>query len=166
MQKAQPKLDIPLKSIDIILEVGSLMLLGVFWYFVIDNYNALPEKIPSHFNIRGEVDGYGSKSSLFILPTIASMLFIGLAVLSRFPHSFNYPVKISNTNAMYQYSISLRLLRILKLVIMMVFLVISWMTIRTAGATGATHSQWLLPLVLALIFLPIFIYLVLAYKYK
>lgn len=166
MQKGQPKLDIPLKSIDIILEVGSLMLLGIFWYFVIDNYNALPEKIPSHFNIRGEVDGYGSKSSLFILPTIASMLFIGLAVLSRFPHSFNYPVKISNTNAMYQYSISLRLLRVLKFVILMVFLVISWMTIRTTGATGATHSQWLLPLVLVLIFLPIFIYLVLAYKYK
>lgn len=166
MHKGQPKLDIPLKRIDIILEVGSLILLGVLWYFVIDNYNALPEKIPSHFNIRGEVDGYGSKSSLFILPTIASMLFIGLTVLSRFPHSFNYPVKISSTNAINQYSISLRLLRILKFVILMVFLMISWMTIRTAGATDYAHSQWMLPMVLALIFLPIFIYLVLAYKYK
>jgi immunity protein, SdpI family len=38
-------------------------------------YGSLPERIPTHWNIRGEVDGYGGKWTLFIFPvTMVGML--------------------------------------------------------------------------------------------
>jgi uncharacterized membrane protein len=49
----------------------------------------LPERIPTHWNIRGEVDGYGGKWTLFALPVmmVATMvLFYFLPALS--PRSF------------------------------------------------------------------------------
>jgi uncharacterized membrane protein len=48
----------------------------------------LPEQIPSHWNIRGEVDGYGGKWTLFVLPVwmLAMMLlFYFLPALSPKP---------------------------------------------------------------------------------
>jgi uncharacterized membrane protein len=40
--------------------------LGVTAWF----YGSLPEQIPTHWNIRGEVDGYGGKWTLFIFPAM------------------------------------------------------------------------------------------------
>jgi uncharacterized membrane protein len=48
-----------------------------------------PDRIPSHWNIRGEVDGYGGKWTLFIMPIMTSgmlVLFYFLPALS--PKSF------------------------------------------------------------------------------
>jgi uncharacterized membrane protein len=40
-------------------------------------YASLPERIPTHWNIRGEVDGYGGKWTLFLFPaTMAGMLVL------------------------------------------------------------------------------------------
>jgi uncharacterized membrane protein len=33
-------------------------------------YSGLPDQIPSHWNIRGEVDGYGGRWTLFIFPVL------------------------------------------------------------------------------------------------
>lgn len=33
-------------------------------------YAALPDQIPTHWNIRGEIDGYGGKWTLFIFPAL------------------------------------------------------------------------------------------------
>jgi uncharacterized membrane protein len=33
-------------------------------------YPQLPEKIPTHWNIHGKIDGYGPKSTIFILPAV------------------------------------------------------------------------------------------------
>ena len=33
-------------------------------------YGSLPEQIPTHWNIRGEIDGYGGKWTLFIFPVM------------------------------------------------------------------------------------------------
>ena len=33
-------------------------------------YSTLPDQIPTHWNIRGQVDGYGGKSTLFLFPVL------------------------------------------------------------------------------------------------
>ena len=33
-------------------------------------YPSLPEQIPTHWNIRGEIDGYGGKWTLFLFPAM------------------------------------------------------------------------------------------------
>ena len=39
-------------------------------------YPTLPNKIPMHFNINGEVDGWGSKESIYLLPSIMGLTSI------------------------------------------------------------------------------------------
>ncbi|OAT87006.1 SdpI family protein [Candidatus Arthromitus sp. SFB-turkey] len=52
------------------------MILSIFLY------NKLPEKIPTHFNINGEVDSYGSKLFVYILlPIILCMVNILLNII-------------------------------------------------------------------------------------
>jgi uncharacterized membrane protein len=41
--------------------------LGVIW-------NELPDRVPLHWNIKGEIDRYGSKSELWLLPVFTSLL--------------------------------------------------------------------------------------------
>ena len=51
-------------------------------------YPFFPEIIPAHYNLAGEVDRYGSKAELFILPAIVLILspvFWGLSGLARKP---------------------------------------------------------------------------------
>lgn len=46
-------------------------------------YNQLPETIPIHFNFQGDVDGHGSKSSLFGIPGIGLFIFLMLYGISK-----------------------------------------------------------------------------------
>jgi uncharacterized membrane protein len=39
-------------------------------------YPTLPHKIPMHFNLNGEVDGWGSKESIYLLPAIMGLTSI------------------------------------------------------------------------------------------
>ncbi len=39
-------------------------------------YSSLPDRIPTHWNIRGEVDGYGGKWTLFLFPTIMALMLV------------------------------------------------------------------------------------------
>jgi len=48
-------------------------------------YPSLPEQVPTHWNIRGEVDGYGGKWTLFLFPVMMAgmlVLFYFLPALS------------------------------------------------------------------------------------
>ncbi|MGB3547256.1 MAG: SdpI family protein [Saprospiraceae bacterium] len=51
-----------------------LLLLAVPFLYLLTIYPGLPEQIPVHWNIRGEIDGYGAKSLIWLLP----LLLIGL----------------------------------------------------------------------------------------
>ena len=45
-------------------------------------YNQLPARVPMHWNIKGEIDGYGPRATVWIMPVIdlaMVALFIGLA---------------------------------------------------------------------------------------
>lgn len=45
---------------------------------LIVNYADLPEQIPVHYNHKGEVDNYGPKNFLWILPILASLMCYGI----------------------------------------------------------------------------------------
>ncbi len=109
----RPKIKPPLKSIDYLLEIVAITGVVFIWVQCLYYYNNLPETIPLHFDITGKVDGYGTKNLLFISPVIASILYLGLGFLNRFPWVFNYPVIINENNALIQYGIANRTFRII-----------------------------------------------------
>ena len=52
-------------------------------------YPNLPESIPTHWNIQGQVDGRGGRSTVFLMPAVATGLLILFAFLPALsPKSF------------------------------------------------------------------------------
>ena len=50
----------------------ALVLLAIPFGYAAYLYPSLPHTIPTHFNIKGEADGFGEKSSIFLGPSILS----------------------------------------------------------------------------------------------
>lgn len=162
----RPKHSIPLTPADSLAEWLGWTLLVINWLIVLRVYGSLPDTIPTHFNLAGEADGFGSSLTLFLIPVISTVSLAGMSILARFPEIYNYPVKITPENAFSQYTAAVRLVRWLKVSLALVFLLISVGT--TASATGGSGSLgiWFLPLVLLLINLPLAIYLIRVFRNK
>lgn len=160
MEVERPKIKlIPTTSDKLVDLLGWLILLAL-WGWTVTHYSTLPGTIPTHFNAAGEADGFGSKASIIGLPIIATLLFIGLTVLNRYPHIFNYPSPVTQDNALRLYTLGTRMLRYLKLVLVVVFGGIELMTIQNAAGKATGLGVWFLPLTLVLIFIPLIYFVV------
>jgi uncharacterized membrane protein len=58
-----------------------LLLIGIPFIYAAYLYPSLPEIIPTHFNIKGEADGFGGKDSIYLGPSI-------MGVVSLFTYFF------------------------------------------------------------------------------
>jgi len=151
----RPKLKIQLSALDQIFELLGWGVLLALWIWTGTSYSSLPDTIPTHFNAAGEADGFGRKASIVGLPVIATLLYVGLTILNRFPHIFNFPTPITPDNALSQYTNATRMIRYLKLILVLVFAGISYQTIQQANGTGEGLGLWFLPLTLVLLFMPL-----------
>lgn len=152
--EARPKIKIQLTGIDKTIEIAGWLLLLITCILAVYQFYTLPQIIPVHYNLSGTPDRYGNKSSLFILPAIAIILFIGMTWLNKYPHVFNYPVNITPDNAEMQYRFATRLLRYMKMILALIFLLI--LIGGGLAATGKVKGLgwWFLPLVLGLTIIP------------
>ena len=75
----------------IIKKVLPILTLGIGFSFAIIVGFSNVEIIPLHINIHGEVDNYGSKWELFILPAIALLIYLLTWWLERNPQLYNFP---------------------------------------------------------------------------
>lgn len=105
------------KFLDIIglaLVVALVIMTFIYW-------GNAPDIIPTHYNFKGEVDAYGSKNTVFILLPIVLITYIGIAVLSKFPQVYNYPVEINLRNKEKQYLMASTFIRVLNVEIVTLF---------------------------------------------
>lgn len=151
----RPHIKVILTLFDTTLEVLGWISVFVSWVLTITYYASLPDIIPIHYNLTGHVDGFGSKTSILTLPIVSTIIFIGLTILNKFPHVFNYPTGITAANALKQYTTATRLIRYLKVIIVVVFACITLLTIKNANGELSGLGAWFLPIVLFLIFIPL-----------
>lgn len=59
------------------------LLIAAMWAFALAVYPRLPDRVPTHWNLKGEIDGWGGPGSAFLFPAIASGLAVLLLVLPR-----------------------------------------------------------------------------------
>ncbi len=162
----RPKIKLKQTKTDILVEVFGWVSLVAFWAFVLVNYANLPDTIPTHFDYAGKADGFDDKESVFELLLVATVIFIGMTILGKFPHIFNYPTEITEENALKQYTNATRLLRYIKLIILVVFGVITLQSVRVANGQINDIGSWLLPGTLGLIFIPVFYFLIKSFQLK
>ncbi len=149
----RPKISLPLSKWDAFFEALSVVLLLTLWGAVLRYYPLLPATIPTHFNATGQVDGWGNKSRLFSLPVIATLIYCGMTILNRYPHLYNYGIRVTPQNAHGLYRGTTRLLRLLKLLVVTIFLVIVVVTINTSLKSLKGPGPLLLPGLLLPLFL-------------
>ncbi|WP_395805926.1 DUF1648 domain-containing protein [Daejeonella sp.] len=150
----RPKMKLALKTVDKIFEIVGWGFIIMIWVLTITSYSNLPETIPTHYNGAGQADGFGGKATILTLPLIATILFIGLTVLNKFPQVFNYPTEITQDNAFRQYIYATRLIRYLKLIIVFILGLIEFKTIQNANGEADGLGVWFLPLTMGVIFIP------------
>jgi len=138
--------------------VGLMILLG----FVIYYYPRLPETIPSHFNAAGTPDEYASKASFWMLPGVEIFIYVLLSLIVLVPHQFNFTVKITQENALRQYTFAIRLIRYLKAAITWIFFYITLATTRVVAHKDSGLGLWFLPAIFGGILLPLIIYFIVA----
>lgn len=151
----RPKIRLELTTTDRAVEILGWTVILVVWILTITNYKNLPDIIPIHYNGAGQADGFGGKGSILTLPLMATILFVGLTILNRFPHVFNYPTPIIEENSLRQYTIATRMIRYLKLIVVVIFGLIVLQTIRNVNGQISGLGVWFLPLILGLIFIPL-----------
>ena len=150
----RPRIKLPLTPLDKTLERISILCLFLLWGLAIYSVIKLPSIIPIHFNASGKADSYGSKMTLFFLPVLGSLLWLGITQLNKYPHIFNYMTTITEENVHRQYSIATRMLRYLKLAIIIIFCVIIVFIYLSATGQSNGPGLWFLPFTLALILIP------------
>ena len=128
----RPKIKIALQPFDIILEILGVIALIVLVTLPLIYFGDLPDKIPSHFNIKGQPDSYSQKSSIWVLPALGIFLYLAMHLINRYPHVFNYPQKITKDNALRHYSLATRMIRILSILITCAFAYLVYASIQTA----------------------------------
>lgn len=159
--KHRHKIDLNLTITDKIIEtMGWIGLISV-WIFTLLNYSKLPAQIPIHYNLAGEADSFGSKWYIILLPIVATILFLGMTVLNKYPHRFSYPAIITPHNAVSQYTNATRMIRFLKVSIVLIFGLITYETLKYVDGEVNGLGTWSLPLILVLVFIPIAYFIVL-----
>lgn len=98
------------------------------------------------------------------LPFISLIIFIVLYNVNRSPHIFNYPVKITEENALEMNSYATRLIRVINLVIVIFFFYINFQIISNAKGISVGLGAYTLPVFLFAILAPIGVYLYMILK--
>ncbi len=124
--------------------VAALILLGVTVFAVI-RYGSVPDQIPTHFNVAGLADAYGSKSRIIVLLVLGWVSLIMMTVLSFFPNTWNVPKRTPRA-----LSAAADMVTVMRLVVTLMF---AWITICSVLCRGL--GAWFLPAVLAGVFAPL-----------
>jgi uncharacterized membrane protein len=58
------------------LELVPLGLLVFILFYSLSNFGALPDRIPTHFDLNGVVDGWGNKAEILVYPAIGAVVYL------------------------------------------------------------------------------------------
>ncbi|MCX6377398.1 MAG: DUF1648 domain-containing protein, partial [Armatimonadetes bacterium] len=156
----RPVLKIPLSPTEYGLEVFAVLgfLFGVVATRVY--WTRVPESIPTHFGAAGQPDAWGAKWNLLLLPAVSLVIYALFTILSRFPHIYNYPVRITEENAERQYRIARSLMYWMKAEIVWLFTYIEWQSIQTALGKSYGLGILMTPVTLVILFATVIVYYV------
>ncbi len=162
----RPTVKLSRTSLDWVLEGINFFLLVFLILYPILNLSEGTGQIPTHFDLKGKPDAFGSSRRIWILPAFGVLLYFALGFFRSFPHLANIPVQITPENAKVQYRLITRMLACLTLVILSGFFYIVYHSVQAAlGASAELGVAFSLTFA-GVTLLVIFSYLFLCHKEK
>ena len=124
----RPVIKIKPVFLDYLLEICSALIL-ISTIVVIITRLAFSSALLTHLGMYGSANAFGNKHTLFIPLIVAILIYTGLTIVTRYPHIYNYPVKITEQNVLHVYKMGIRTMRIIKLLTLILLLFLTLKTI-------------------------------------
>lgn len=137
--------------------IGYSYLIGTI-LFLVTVWGDLPGQVPAHFNGSGEVDRWGSKWELIILPIISILLLVMMQFFEKHPEWHNYPARLNESNVKSFYLLSKKMMNIEKIICLLILQTIQMESIAIAFGWFNGFGIWFLPTAVLLVLLPILIF--------
>lgn len=147
------KCTIHLRVIDKVLEIITLLVLIGDFAWVAFHFGDIPEQIPN----LDEPGVFRTRLSVLILPAIALGIYLLLSWLSRFPHKFPYPVKITHANREQLYVMGVRTLRVVKLLLVVMYTYTTYNQIASLLNQPILSQQFHYFVAMAVVMIPILV---------
>ena len=129
-----------------------LMVLVWITFQALNGPHPLPPQVPTHFAANGQANAWGPSSSLWILPAIAAGIYGLMTVVSLFPGSFNFPVRVTPLNRPRLEQLALGMIAWLKAELACLFLWIQVSIVRSVRSGQAEFPTWIMPVFLVVVF--------------
>ncbi|HWO74734.1 MAG TPA: DUF1648 domain-containing protein [Bacillus sp. (in: firmicutes)] len=162
----RPKIDIPKTAFEKWFDFIAGFIFVANFVFILIQWNEIPDRVPTHFNVFGEADDWGGKGFIWVLPLVGIFIWTMMTVLGKHPHTFNYMVQITEENAERQYRNGKLLMNMIKNEIILLFSYLSFSTIQVAKGGTMLLGIWELPIVLVTIFGTITIFTIRSFRLK
>jgi len=123
-----------------------LFLLAIAYAIIV--YPSLPEKIPTHFSLKGEADGWGNKGFIFLTPLMLGPTLLISYFIGKYAHYFHAGELTKQDQE--QFIVTNKNISLLNLIISSTLFYMVWMTKRNAVELPA-YEKVFFPLIIALI---------------
>ena len=158
----ETKINSTLSVADKLIEITGWMLVALLWFFTIRIYFILPEIVPVHFDAAGNPNRYGSKSMLFFIDAIGTIIFIIMLVLSRaissltnLADNFHDQEKI-----IFHKKETGKLFRILAIIVLLIVFIIVFSVYGAMKGETALFGSWIPYVITGMFILPTIYYLI------
>ena len=131
---------------------GALAAMVWITYRAFHGPSRLPDRIPTHFDLAGNPNGWGSPRTLLLLPVVALGIYLIITVVALFPSAFNYPVRVTASNRARLEELALGMIAWLKVELLCFFTMLQWVIIQAVRNGRGTLSPWVMPPALLVIF--------------
>ena len=135
-----------------LLSLIALVTLLVMTWSALYGAGHLPDKIPTHFDFAGKPDAWGPSQMLLLLAGVGLFLYLTISLVSRFPGSFNYPVRVSAQNRDRLQSIALNMVAFLKAETLCLFALLQYYTLQAARSSRLGLPPFLMAVAIVVIF--------------
>ncbi|MCG7345866.1 DUF1648 domain-containing protein [Sporosarcina sp. ACRSL] len=161
----KPKLDIPKSTFQKVFDIVTMIVFAAGIVHLIAVWGQLPDQVPAHYNAAGEVNRWGSKWELIILPIIAAFLAICMTFLEKHPEWHNY-MNLNENNIEFQYKNSILLLNVIKNECVLLFVFLSYNITQVALGNAESLGSLFLPIFLVSLFASMAFFIVRSIKHK
>ncbi|WP_313237137.1 DUF1648 domain-containing protein [Sporosarcina ureae] len=127
METKKPKLDIEKPVVAKAFDVLVIALFAAALVYLVLQWDQFPDRIPAHFGAGGEVDRYGSRMELLLLPIIGVVMWVGMWMLEKYPHAYNY-LNLRPDNVEIQYRYGVLFMNVTKNISTLLFVFLIWQT--------------------------------------
>lgn len=132
--------------------LAGLLLLVVQTWSALWGLHRLPEQVPTHFDAAGTPNAWGSPNGMILLPVVAIGVYLLITIVTRFPASFNYPIRVTPINRARLEQVTLNMLAWIKAELAWLFAVLQWAFVRAAGTGDGSIFPKVVPAFIVVIF--------------